>query len=152
MPGKLLVGALAAWIASRLRTIHPNPGPARYRTPEAKAARKERRKARRGEKWEERRAAGEERKAREKTKDEMTVVTWNVQGMSMGMRSKRKARAVAEVARKQGWDMVLLMELRAERCEVVWMGEEERVVIVHSEKAGIMMRGEVIKQSQRYEE
>ena len=58
----------------------------------------------------------EERGARGRVKEEVVVVTWNVQGMSMGERGKRKVRAVAEFARKQGWDVVLLSEVRAESC------------------------------------
>ena len=79
-------------------------------------------------------------------KDELVIVTWNVQRMSLGERRKRKARAVAEYAKKSGWDVVLLSEVRAEGEGVVWMGEEEeRVVIVHSEKAGVLLRGDAVK-------
>ena len=64
----------------------------------------------------------------------------------MGRRSKRKARAVAEYARKQGWDVVLLTELNAEGEGVVWMGDEDhRVVLVHSKKAGVLLRGDMMK-------
>ena len=42
--------------------------------------------------------------------------------------------------------MVLLSEVRADGEGVVWMGEEEeRVVIVHSERAGVMLRGDALK-------
>ena len=145
--GKLHKGerALRAWVASGLVTIHPNPGPARHVTPESKAERMERRRGRRAEKRGEResRKVEEERRLREKELREIVVV---VQRMSMGYRSKRKARAVAETARKQGWDVVLLSELCAEREGVVWMGEEEeRVVIVHSRKAGVLLRGEMMR-------
>ena len=62
------------------------------------------------------------------------------------MRGKRKARAVAEFARKEGWDVVLLSELWAERDGVVWMGDDEhRVVFVHSRRAGVLLRGELMK-------
>ena len=122
--------------------VHPNPGPRRHTTPEAKAARMTRRRARRAEKREQR--TREQSKVEEKK--EVVVVTWNVQRMSMGERSKRKARAVAEFATKSGWDAVLLAELWAERSGVVWMGEEEkRVVFVHSKRAGVMLRGELMK-------
>ena len=60
------------------------------------------------------------------------VVTWNVQRMSLGRRKKRKARAVAEYARRNGWEIVLLTEVWAENSGVDWMGEdEERVVFVY---------------------
>ena len=62
---------------------------------------------------------------------EIAVVTWNVQRMSLGTRKKRKARAVAEYARRSGWEIVLLSEVWAERSGVDWLGEEEeRVVFV----------------------
>ena len=55
-------------------------------------------------------------------------------------------REVAEFMRKQGWDVVLLSEVRASEEGIVWLGrDEEAVVVVHSERAGVMMRGEVMK-------
>ena len=42
--------------------------------------------------------------------------------------------------------MVLLTELRAGEEGVVWLGEdEERVVLIHGKKAGVMLRGEVLE-------
>ena len=84
----------------RLRMIYPNPRPGRHRSQEAKAERREKRKQRRSEKRLQR--ATEDEEARGKQKDEVVVVTWNVQRMSMGERSKRKVRAVVEFARKEG--------------------------------------------------
>ena len=79
-------------------------------------------------------------------KVELSVVTWNVQRMSLTERRKEKARGVADYARRSGWDAVLLSEVRAERKGVVWLGEEEeKVVIVHSEKAGVLLRGELLR-------
>ena len=100
----------------------------------------ERRKARRQEKREER------AQAKVSEVREIVVVAWNVQRMSLVSREKRKARSVAEYARKCGWDVVLLSEVWAEGEGVVWMGEEEeRVAIVHSEKAGVLLRGDALK-------
>ena len=121
--GKLFSGlrALVALVTFVLLSVHPNPGPSRHQNPELKAARMERRKERRVTKRAEReRVKGErEEKERERKRKETIVVTWNVQGMSMGERTKRKARAVAEVARKNGWEVVLLSEVRARSSGVV---------------------------------
>ncbi len=40
-------------------------------------------------------------------------MTWNVQRMSLGTVKKRKARNVTEIAQKNGWDAVLLLEVRS---------------------------------------
>ena len=136
-------------VARSLVTVHPNPGPMRHRTPEAKAARMELRRSRRNEKREERESMRREAEDRERMRreKELVVVAWNVQGMSMAEMTKRKARAVAEIARKSEWDVVLLSEVRARKDGVVWMGEEEqRVVVIHSERAGVMLRGSVLKE------
>ena len=132
---------VAAVVAIRLSTIHPNPGPnGRDKSETGKEARRGRRKEKRKERREAR------LKERQVGKEELVVVTWNVQRMSVEERRKRKARAVAEYARKSGWDVVLLSEIRAEKEGVVWMGEEEeRVAIVHSEKAGVLLRGDALK-------
>ena len=67
----------------------------------------------------------EDRGGRGRVKEEVVVVTWSFQGMSMGERGKRKVRAVAEFARKQGWDVVLLSEDRG--CEEGAGGEVGKV-------------------------
>ena len=42
--------------------------------------------------------------------------------------------------------MVLLTDLRADEEGVVWLGEdEERVVLIHGKKAGVMLRGEALE-------
>ena len=135
-----------AVVAICLVTIHPTPGPGgRDKTEEGKAARRERRRKRRSERREARRSA-EVAAVSEGVREEVAVVTWNVQRMSMVSGRRRKARAVAEVARQSGWDVVLLSELRAEGDGVVWMGDDDhRVVIVHSRRAGVLLRGEMLK-------
>ena len=86
-------------------------------------------------------AAGQ---AQEKTK--LVVATWNVQRMSLGSRRRWKLREVAEYARRSAWDVVLLSEVWAEEPGVMWLGQgEEAVVVVHSEKAAVLLRGEVMK-------
>ena len=88
-------------------------------------------------------------KAREEEEREgrqLVVVAWNVQGMSLRGLWKRKAKSVAKFAGDAGWDAVLLSEVRADGEGVVWMGQDAGLVaIVHGEKAGIMLRGELLK-------
>ncbi len=117
-----------------LQTIHPNPGPGRDKTEEGRANRRERRKAKRQEK----------RKQQQK-KDKYNIITWNVQRMSLGTFNKRKAGQVAEKARKENWDSVLLSEVRAEKEGVAWIGEgKDLTAIIFSEKAGVLLRGELL--------
>ncbi len=118
----------------RLRTIHPNPGPnKRDKTEEGKRRRRERRKERRKEK----RLANRQKK-------HLTIVTWNVQRMSMGTYNKRKARAVAEQARKEDWDAVLLSKIRSDRNGVEWLGgDDDLAVIIFSQRAGVLLRGDL---------
>ena len=139
--GRRSIIGLLSW---KLRTIHPNPGPrGRNKSEEGKEARRERRKKRRQEKRHERAQAKVSKVSEVR---EIVVVTWNVQRMSLVSREKRKAKAVAEYARRSGWDVVLLSEVWAEGEGVVWMGEEEeRVAIVYGEKAGVLLRGEILK-------
>ena len=134
-----LKGGRGQWesvIEWRLRTIHPNPGPhKRDKTEEGKRRRRERRMERRREK----RAAKQE-------KDHLTIVAWNVQRMSLGTFNKRKAKAVAEQAKKEKWDGVLLSELRSEGNGVEWLGgDDDLVAIIHSQRAGVLLRGDLLK-------
>ena len=61
-------------------------------------------------------------------KEELVVVTWNVQRMSLENWWKRKARRVAKFAREQKWDVVLLSEVKASDCGLVWLGQDEELV------------------------
>ena len=109
--------ARATEVALQLVTIHPNPGPGGHgRTERAKI----RRNLRRKEKREEKRLT---RQGEAKVKEELVVVTWNVQRMSISTRGRRKMRAVAEMARKSEWDVILLSEVKAEEEGVVWLGQ-----------------------------
>ena len=133
-----------AEVKMRLRTIHPNPGP-REKTEEAKARRRERRKERRKEKRRRREEQRREEQAGRK-KEELVVVTWNVQRMSLDGMWKRKAKSVAKFAQEQGWDAVLLSEVKASGKGVVWLGQDEGLVgIIHAEKAAVLLRGELLK-------
>ena len=126
--------ALITAIKYKLQTIHPNPGP---RNEEGRRRRTERRKKKRVEK------RLKKQEAKEKS---ILVVTWNVQRMSLGTRNKRKAKSVAELAKKENWDIVLLSEVRAERNGVVWIGEgEDLTAIVFCKRAGILIRGHMVR-------
>ena len=128
--------SLLTYIRKRLETIHPNPGPGRDKTEEGRKRRRERRYARRKEKRRER-ESNIQRPA--------NIMTWNVQRMSLGTVNKRKARNVTEIAQKNGWDAVLLSEVRSEREGVEWIGEGESLAaIIHSKKAGILLRGQML--------
>ena len=81
------------------------------------------------------------------TASNIRVVTWNVQRMSLGTVNKVKARAAAEIARKHNFDIVLLSEIRADGEGIEYLGsEEQQVIIVHSTKAGIMLRGKMLQE------
>ena len=74
-------------IKLKLLTIHPNPGPrGRDKSDEGKKARRERRYKKRIEK----------RTVRPKgSENDIEIITWNVQRMSLGTANKRKMRMVA---------------------------------------------------------
>ena len=124
-----------------LQTIHLNPGPRQRtgRADEAKKLRREKRKVRRKRNSDRKK----ERKRQErlgKVKEELRVVTCNVQGMSLRGRWKRKAKTVANMAKEQEWDAVMLTEINADGDGVVWLGQDEELAaIVHSEKAAILL-------------
>ena len=83
----------------RLQSIHPNPGP-RDKTEEGRRIRRQRRYARRKERRERRQEERREEQAGRR-KDELRVVVWNVQKMSLEGRWKRRARRVARMAYKR---------------------------------------------------
>ena len=131
-------------VRMRLQSIHPNPGP-RDKSDEGKRRRRERRKAAR-ERKREVRSQQRRDEAAGRQKPELVVVTWNVQGMSLRGLWKRKAKLVAQMAKEQGWDAVLLTEIKADGVGVVWMGQDEELAaIIHAEKAAILLRGELLK-------
>ena len=97
--------AVGVRISIKLQTIHPNPGPGRDKTEEGKARRRASRKETRKEKGRERRR----RKNLPNINDNRT-------------NNKRKGKLVAEKARVEGWDAILLSEVRAEVRGVAWLG------------------------------
>ena len=101
--------------------------------------RHERRKERRREKNE--RAEGNGRNGRS-VRHERRIVTWNLQNVSMREENRRRLKRVGERAEREGWEIVLIQEISATGDGIVWLGEgENRVAIVHSVRAGIILRG-----------
>ena len=130
----------------RLVTVHPNPGP-HGRSQEEKRRRRERRYRKRRERREVRaRQREEEAVVGGVSKEELVVVAWNVQRMSVGNLSRRKMKMVATMAESSGWDVVLLSEVWADGRGIVWLGQAENLVaVLHSERAGVLLRGEALK-------
>ena len=139
----------AAFIEAQLvNSVHPNPGPGRRGRRsvvetgrrERNARRYERRRARRLEIAGERRRRVVNSRGGRGLGDE--IVTWNVQGMSVRGNNRDKMRRVTDRIIREGWEIVCLTEISAERDGVVWMGEDEfRVVFVHGMKSGVLLRG-----------
>ena len=78
-------------------------------------------------------------------KEIMNIVTWNVQRMSLGDRSRRKARAVAQTAVMNKWEVTLRTEVWAEKDGVVWMGDgDDLCAIIHGKKTGILLWGQAL--------
>ena len=70
----------------------------------------------------------------------MTVVTWNLQRVSLREQNRGRLRRGAEWVEQRGWEVVLVTELFGEG--VIWMGENEhRTALVHGRKAGVLLRG-----------
>ena len=88
---------MAAAITAQLQTIHPNPGP-RDKTEEGKKQRRKRRQDRRREKRREK----EGNNTTNTRKNNIRIITWNVQKMSLGTVNKRKAKQVANMAWERG--------------------------------------------------
>ena len=159
-----------AEVRRRLETIHPNPGPESVARGErggggegggrarrgrrAGAGAREGRMGRRRERVRERRREREERemspgergRRRRRETGIKWIATWNVQRMSMRINNRERLRRVVTRIEEEGWEIVLLSEILEDRGGVIWLGDEEnRVAIVHSEKAAVVMRGEVVK-------
>ena len=62
--------------------------------------------------------------------------------MTMREHKRRRLRRECERIQKEGWEVVLLSELKAEESGMVWMGENEGAcVVIHAKKSGIVLRG-----------
>ena len=129
-----------AEISRRLETIHPNPGPGRDNTEAGVRARMERKYERRREKRKQR------EEAERKKKKFLNIITWNVQGMSMGTHNRRKLREVAKYVKQNNWDAALLTEIRSTTSGTVWLGEGDDLIAVrHTKRAAVLLRGQLLK-------
>ena len=100
----------ASEVRAALSSIHPNPGPRSEAEKERRRlCRRRRRQCRREERV---RVRMEEMARGMVVKEEMVVVAWNVQGMSVENLARRKMKMVASFAEREGWDVVLLSEVR----------------------------------------
>ena len=74
----------------------------------------------------------------------LLVVTWNVKRLSVREANGSRLRGEAKRVMQERWEIVLLTELRVYEERVVWLGEdEERVVLIHGKKAGVMLMGPI---------
>ena len=150
--GLSLRGA-AAFIEARLVTsVHPNPGPSRRGRRSTRETSRRERNVRRGERRRTRRVE----LARERRRRVVNsrggrgvggdVVTWNVQGMSVRGNNRDRMRRIVDRIIREGWEIVCLTEISAEREGLIWLGEDEfRVVFVHGMKSGVLLRGEALE-------
>ena len=70
----------------------------------------------------------------------MTVVTWNLQRVSLREQNRGRLRRVAEWVEQRGWEVALVTEHFG--AGEIWMGENEhRTALVHGRKAGVFLRG-----------
>ena len=116
----------------------------RGRRGEGEERRRERTR-RRHERRRERRREKDERRAEEnerRMKHGRRIVTWNLQNVSMREENRRRLRRVCERIEREGWEIVLAQEISAVGNGIVWLGEgENRVAVIHSVRAGIILRG-----------
>ena len=105
----------------------------RHPTEEHRKARMERRK--------ERRMSKRQTKPTPK-RESLKITTWNLQGISVHEQNRRRLRRVVDHTLKEGWEVVLISELRAKKQGVIWLGEgENKAVIVHSPRSGLILSG-----------
>ena len=147
-------GDREAEIGERLETVEKNPGRrrgGRGKTAENRRARRERRYGRRRERREAMERLGGLAGGGSVVRGAvmalmlMTVVTWNLQRVSLREQNRGRLRRVAEWVEQRGWKVVLVTELFEEGEGVIWMGENEhRTTLVHGRKAGVLLRGEAL--------
>ena len=61
--------------------------------------------------------------------------------------NRDRLRRIQDEIGRQGWEIVLMTEIRADEKGVVWLGgDEERVAVIHSERAAIVLRGQALEE------
>ena len=122
-----------------LHDIETNPGPQGPRRKEQENMRK---RLRRSRVKDEKRKIRVEAKKNEGKIESTRLATWNVQRMSLNFGNRRKLRYVLEYVLREKLDIVLLTEIAARSDGVQWHGHgDSKVVIIHSQKAAILLRG-----------
>ena len=82
----------------------------------------------------------------EMKKEEMKIVTWNLQSMSLRENNRRRLRRVIGYVEKKGWQVVLMTEIKSETLGILWLGEQEnQVAIVHGKKTVEAFRGVALR-------
>ena len=50
------------------------------------------------------------------------IITWNVQRVTLREQNRDKLRRVVGVIERNGWDVVLMTEVKAEEGDIIWLG------------------------------
>ena len=90
---------------------------------------------------------GRRRRQKEEEDERRKIVTWNVRSLSMREHNRDRLRRILDEIGRQEWEIVLMTEIRADEKGVVWLGgDEERVAVIHSERAAIVLRGQALEE------
>ena len=155
---------------AKLETIHPNPGPregkrvsledrkrkgrqkkkdkwvretANRRTERCNRDAEGKRKYRRSKKWKAMSRNRESNMAeqRKKRKEGAWIGIWNVQKAAVRTDGGGRIQRILEISKKRKWKILLLSELTGRECGVWWL--DDKTVLVHGQKAGVVLREEV---------
>ena len=75
-------------------------------------------------------------------KAKIQVVLCNLQGIPLREPNRARLKSTVVFIAKQGWEITIISEIRADRMTVIWMGSrEETTEVMHSPKCGIILRG-----------
>ena len=141
----------------QLQTIHPNHGPGNVAQQGDQGERRRGRRGRRGGRDEEKKRKRTEVRRGRRTqaipntiqgttgRRVLNVVTWNLQRIATREQNRARLRRVVNYVKRNNWEIVLISELKASAYGVIWLGEEEDLtVVIHSRKAGIMLRRSMV--------
>ena len=64
----------------------------------------------------------------------------NIQRTSVRHQNRHRLKRFADFITKQRWEIVVISELNAEQGGIIWLGgADDRIVLIHSQKAGIFL-------------
>ena len=87
------------------------------------------------------------KKKQKRVNAEITVATWNQQGVSVRQQNRARLKNVIDYITRQGWEITLVSERRADKTGVIWLGKgRQATAVVHSLKSGIILRGTALDQ------